>query len=293
MSGGAAAAPAARGASLVVEGGGMRGFYSAGVLKALSEAGVSFPLAVGVSSGAVNAAAFVAGCPEMGLAALYPCAASFFSPAGLARPERGLVRTDPLFEAAARACWEGVMASPCELGVPAVDALTGGLVWWGRADFAPGPEELALRLRASASIPVVMPRAEVGGRVLADGGIVDSIPLDRAEAAGFRRHVLLLTRPRGYVKGRQRMELYLRAWLRPYPALRKALAERHLRYNASARRAERLEAEGRAFVFRMGPEAQALGRFEYSPAKAARCYEAGLEAGRSRLAELEEWLGRA
>lgn len=281
------------GASLIVEGGGMRGFYSAGVLRALSEAGVSFPLVAGVSSGALCAAAFLAGCPGLGLSGLYPGALSFFSPAGLVAPGRGLVRTDRLFERAARACWEGVMASACELWVPAAEARSGRLAWWGRADFAAGPEALEERLRASASIPVVMPTARVEGRVFADGGIVDSVPVGFAEAAGYRRHVLLLTRPRGYVKGRQRLDLYLRAWLRPYPALRRAMLERHLAYNASVRRAERLEDEGRAFVFRAGPEAQALGRFEYSPAKAARCLEAGRRDALERLPELEAWLGQA
>lgn len=282
------------GVSLLVEGGGMRGFYSAGILKALHEAGLAFPHVVGVSSGALNAAAFVAGRPDVdfaGLAArLGRSPLAFLSPRGLAHPREGLVRTDALIDLVCGDCWEGVRASRSRLLVPATDAQTGELAWWDNADFAAGPQALRARIAASASIPFVMPQARVGGRVYADGGIRDSIPIDRAEADGYTRHVCLLTRPRGYVKGPQHLELYLRAWLRPYPALRRAMLARHVHYNESARRVERVEEEGRAFVFRMGADAQVLGRFEYSPAKLQACHDAGYRAAQARMDELRAWL---
>lgn len=282
------------GVSLLVEGGGMRGFYSAGVLKCLYDEGLTFPLVIGVSSGALNAAAFVAGRLDLDFAGLSEkfgrSPLSLITPAGLVHPRAGLIKTDALIDLFCGDCWEGVQASPSRLLIPATDAQTGELAWWGNDDFAAGPQALRACLAASASIPFVMPQAQVGGRVYADGGIRDSIPLDRAEQAGYTRHVLLLTRPRGYVKRRQHLELCLRAWLRPYPALKRAMLARHLNYNASARRAERLESEGRAFVFRMGADAQVLGRFEYSPAKFEACYQAGYKAAQARMVELRAWL---
>ena len=65
---------------------------------------------------------------------------------------------------------------------------------------------------------------------------------------------------------------------------------RHVHYNESARRVERVEEEGRAFVFRMGADAQVLGRFEYSPAKLQACHDAGYRAAQARMDELRAWL---
>lgn len=278
------------GTSLIIEGGGMRGFYSAGALRCLRAHGFAFPCVIGVSSGALNAAAYVADRLDIDIASLDPSPRSFFNLRGFLHPHEGLVKTDAFIGLFCNGCWEGVHRSATRLLVPAVDASTGELVWWDNADFAPGPEALNDRLVASASIPFVMPRAYVDGRVFADGGIRDSIPLDRAEAEGYRRHVLLLTRPRGYVKGAQHLELYLRWWLRPYPALKRAMLERHVRYNLAARQVERAEDEGRAFVFRMDRGAQVLGRFEYAPAKFEACYRAGYRDAEARLGELETWL---
>ncbi len=286
---GAEGAPA-RGASLLVEGGGMRGFFAAGVLKCLWDEGVRLPYVVGVSSGALNAARYAAGTPEVDFEAVRAATKPFFNPAGLVRPELGVFRTGPLVDALLDGCWERLMGGGRELKVPATDAVSGELVWWGRADFADGPGSLAARVAASASIPFLMPAAEVDGRAYADGGIRDSIPIDRAEADGFHRHVLVLSRPRGYVKGRQHLELYLRKVLAPYPRLKAAMLARHIRYNESARRAERLEDEGRAFAFRMG--APRVGRFELSPEKFALAYRDGYELARDRMEDLRRWLER-
>lgn len=277
--------------SLVVEGGGMRGFFAGGLLQELLEAGVSFPCVIGVSSGALVAAAYASGSISPDFAAMDPSLASFVNPRGLVRPLEGLVRTDPFIDALAGDCWEGVMASGSRLLIPATDAATGELVWWDQSDFAAGPQALRERIVASASIPFVMPQARVDGRVYADGGIRDSIPLDKAEEDGFSRHVLVLSRPRGYVKPPQHLELYLRHVLKPYPALKRAMLKRHEYYNVSIRRVERAEDEGRAFVFRM--DEQNLGRFEWSPAKFEASFEAGRRYARRRLGELEEFLAGA
>ena len=187
----------------------MRGFYSAGILARLADAGLRFPLVVGVSSGALAAAAYVGGRlgggRELGFGALGQSPAALLSPRGLLHPREGLLRTDAFIDLFLDGCWEGVAAARQNLCIPATDAATGELVWWETVDFLAGPAALRERAVASASIPFVMPQATVAGRVYADGGIRDSIPLRQAEEKGYTRHVLLLTRPRGYVKGRQHL----------------------------------------------------------------------------------------
>ncbi len=277
--------------SLLIEGGGMRGFYSAGILKCLYEAGFRFPYVIGVSSGSLNAAAYLAGHLDVDFASMSRSSASFFSALGLIRPRRGLVHTDEFIDTIAPDCQPGVCASPSRLLVPAVDVETAQYVWWERSDFAAGAAALRERLIASCSIPFVMPQARVDGRVYVDGGIIDSIPIKRAEADGYRRHVVILNRPRGYVKSPQHLELYMRAWLRPYPALKQLMLTRHIRYNEGARHIEALEDEGNAFVFRM--EEPNLGRFEWSPAKFEQAFEDGYRYATGRLGELRTFLGSA
>ena len=284
--------PRTSGVSLLIEGGGMRGFYSAGILARLAEEGLRFPLVVGVSSGALAAASYVGGLfgagREPDFEALGSSPTTLLSPRGLVRPREGLLHTDAFIDLFLDECWQGVVESPQTLCIPATDAATGNLTWWETGDFLAGPDALRERAVASASIPFVMPQAQVDGRVYADGGIRDSIPVQRAEEAGYTRHVLLLTRPRGYVKGRQHLELYLRWWLRPYPALKQAMLQRHVHYNESIRRVEAIEDEGRAFVFRM--DVQDLGRFEYNPDKFRATYRKGYADAGARMPELERWL---
>lgn len=276
--------------SLIVEGGGMRGFFAAGILAGMLEAGVTLDYVVGVSSGALCAASYAARDVSPDFAALGNGPFAFFRPAGLLRPRTGVVRTDALIAALAGSAWEGLCRSAAELHVCATDARTAETVWWTNDDFAKGPEALHSRLVASASIPFVMPEAFVDGVPFADGGICDSIPLDRAEVDGYARHVMILTRPRGYVKPPQHLELYLRHVLRPYPALRRAMLLRHVRYNQAARAAERAEDEGRAFVLRM--DEATVGRFEYAPRKLERAFDDGRRYLDRRMAGLTAWLGR-
>lgn len=280
------------GVSLLIEGGGVRGFYSAGILACLADAGLRFPLTIGVSSGALAASAFVGGKlgggQRLDFCALGTSPLALLSPRGLVHPHAGVLKTDALIDLFLDACWDRIATSAGSLLVPATDAKTAELTWWDAHGSASGTAWRE-RVVASASIPFVMPQAQVEGRVMADGGIRDSIPVRKAETCGYRRHVLLLTRPRGYVKGRQHLELYLRAWLRPYPALKAAMLQRHVRYNQSARYAETLEDAGQAFIFRMNE--QSLGRFEYAPEKFERCYEMGYCDAEARLSELHAWLG--
>lgn len=276
--------------ALVVEGGGMRGFYGAGALACLRDHGVVFPYVIGNSSGALNAVRYVADAPAPDFAALARVPArSLLNPRGLVRPHEGLLSINALLRALVRDACDRV-AGRGTLLVPATDALTGDLVWWDVATCATGAQVYE-RVVASSSIPVVMPLARVDGRVCADGGIRDSIPVLRALADGRTRAVLILSRPRGYRKAPQHLELYLRAWLRPYPRLRAAMLARHLRYNESMALVERMEDAGDAFALR--PTAQRVARFQYAPDKFRLDFQDGYQACERALPALLAFVGRA
>lgn len=275
------------GVSLLVEGGGMRGFYSGGVLKRLLDEGLHFSYVIGISSGALCATGYVGGGLNLNFAEMERSALGFVHPSGFIRPRQGILNTTSFIDFLLGGSCEQALSSPSRLLIPATNAATGELTWWDQRTCTDAVD-LRHRIVASASIPFVMPQAQVEGQVFADGGIRDSIPVDKAIADGMRRHVLILSRPRGYRKGPQHLELYLRSWLRPYPHLKDAMLKRHLHYNRSIAEVEELEDAGRAFVFR--PPGARLGLFEYSPAKFELDFRDGYEAAGRQLDNLRAFI---
>ena len=105
-------------------------------------------------------------------------------------------------------------------------------------------------LRASASLPLVSKIVEINNKKLLDGGITDSIPLQAFEKMGFDRNIVVLTRPKGYIKKRNPLA-FLSAWVyRKFPKFVEAVRKRHLMYNTELEFVEKAEREGRAFVLR-------------------------------------------
>ena len=122
--------------SLLVEGGGMRGFYSGGVLKRLLDEGIRFDYVIGISSGALCATAYVGGRLDLDFSTMAPSALSFVHPAGFIRPRQGILNTSSFIDFLVKDALEPALASPARLLIPATDALTGELTWWDQRDCA-------------------------------------------------------------------------------------------------------------------------------------------------------------
>ena len=143
-------------------------------------------------------------------------------------------------------------------------------------------------LRASASMPLVTRPVKVGGRVLLDGGISDSIPLKHFQDMGFDRNVVVLTRPRSYRKEPTKLWPY-RLLMRRYPAITQAMARRHKMYNSQLDYVEREEQAGRIFV--IAPEHDLpIGRVEMNVEKMNAVYNIGRETATALLPRLKEFL---
>ena len=278
---------------LVLEGGGLRGLFTAGVLDELWEAGVRFGGIVAVSAGAAFGCNFKSGQP--GRALRYNvrfCRDPRYW--GL----RSLLFTGDLFNA--DFCyrrlpfeldpWDGAAfeADPARFWVVATDADSGEAVC---TEIAAADGAACEWIRASASMPGVSRPVPIGGRRYLDGGIADAIPLARARALGFARNVVVLTRPAGYRKRMSRgAALLARAALRRLPAVAAAMATRPERYN----RALEVVAEGeaRGTVFAIRPQNPLpVGRASRSPEALRQAHELGREAARRALGALKEWLG--
>ena len=214
---------------LVLEGGGLRGLFTAGVLDVFMERGVKFDGIVGVSAGACFGCNYKSG--QAGRVLRYN--------KRFARDPRycswsSLLRTGDLFNA--DFCYRELpmeldkfdaaayAASPIEFHVVATDCAT-GKPEYRRLDKADA--EAFEWIRASASMPVVSRPVAIDGRDYLDGGLSDGIPLRYFESLGYGFNVVVTTRPHGYRKFPSWKYRLAKPFLRRYPAVYKALKTRY------------------------------------------------------------------
>ena len=129
-------------------------------------------------------------------------------------------------------------------------------------------------MQASASMPLAAKIVKIGHYQLLDGGVADSIPVRFFESIGYKRNLIILTQPKGFVKQKNKMLPLIRARYVRYPAFVEAVADRHQRYNETLAYISMLEQSGRAFVIRP-PIPLEIPSMERDPAQLRRVYETG------------------
>lgn len=277
---------------MVLEGGGMRGLYTAGVLDTLMHENITADLCVGVSAGAVFGCNYKS--RQIGRALRYNCRygrdpryASF----------RSLLTTGDYF--GAKFCYETLpfeldvfdldayRQNPMKFYVTTTDVETGRPVYYSCPN---GDERDLLYMRASASLPFISRIVETpDGRKLLDGGFSDSIPVKFARRMGCDKTVLVLTRPAEYRKGEDKSLPLMRAAYRRYPALIRAAELRARRYNKTLDYIRELEDEGEIFVIRPSREI-GISRTEKDPLRLTAAHALGVADCQSVLPALRAYL---
>ncbi len=143
-------------------------------------------------------------------------------------------------------------------------------------------------LRASASMPLVSKVVEVQGRKLLDGGVRDSIPLSFFESIGYDRNVVILTQPLGYRKQPSKLMPLMRLSLREHPQFVKAMSERYIMYNRQLEFVAQAEKEGRCLVIRPD-EKIPIGHISHDPEQMRRVYEIGRQVGERYIEKIKEF----
>ena len=143
-------------------------------------------------------------------------------------------------------------------------------------------------LRASASMPLVSKVVEVQGRKLLDGGVSDSIPLSFFESIGYDRNVVILTQPLGYRKQPSKLMPLMRLSLREHPQFLKAMSERYIMYNRQLEFVAQAEKEGRCLVIRPD-EKIPIGHISHDPEQMRRVYEIGRQVGERYIEKIKEF----
>ncbi len=278
---------------LVLEGGGMRGLFSAGVMDVMMEDGIRFDGIIGVSAGAAFGVNYKSG--QRGRALRYNvdyCQDKRYC--GI----RSLLKTGNLFNT--EFCYDEIPLKldvfdfdaferdPTAFYITCTDVESGKPVYHeyrGRADHGFD------WVRASASLPVVSQMVEIDGRKLLDGGIADSIPVAYFERIGYTKNVVILTQPQGYRKEKNQLLPLIRVKYRHYPNLVKALEMRHLMYNAELALIQEQEKQGNLFVIRPHLPLE-VKRMEKDPARLRTCYEMGRHAAKTAREQLLAFLNK-
>ena len=264
---------------LVLEGGGMRGVFTSGVLDAFMKHNLTLPYVVAVSAGACNGMSYVSHQPRRARISNIDYLERYKYIGIRHLVTQGCIfDRDLLYDKFPNQYlpfdFDTFFNSEMEFEMVTTNCRTGLPMYLSERH----DRQRALDIvRASSSLPYVSKIVEVDGEPMLDGGIVDSIPVERAIAKGFPRNVLVLTRNKGY-RSTGRDHKTPRFVYRNYPRLRVALSHRIEAYNAQLDTIDRMEAEGRVLCIR--PERpMEVGRIEKDTAKLERLYEEGFMLG--------------
>ena len=275
---------------LVLEGGAMRGLFTAGIIDVMMEHGVEPDGLIGVSAGAAFGCNYKSRQPGRAIRynkrfardKRYCSWQSWWKTGDLYNAEFGyhIIPTQyDLFDDKAFEENPMVFYAVCtdvETGKPIYKQLEkGGLLTY---DW----------IRASASMPLASKVVELEGQKVLDGGVTDSIPLEYFESIGYKRNVVILTQPDGYVKEHNRLMPLMRIALRKYPQMIEAMDKRHLMYNRELVYVYEAETAGRALVIRPD-QSLPIGHFSHDPEEMQRVYDIGREMGKRRIEEIKKF----
>ena len=276
--------------ALILEGGGTRGVFTAGVLDAIMEHDIRFSYLIGVSAGACNMMNFashqIGRSKQCMIDSLtyekYVSLKKFFTGNSLFDLEY-IFKDHPgqadIFDTNAYLHYPGrkiIVCTNCLTGRPyyfETDAQGNHLMEAGKA---------------SCSLPLISPIRKVGGIPLLDGGITDPVPFSKPIRDGLPNNVIILTRPKGYRKEVKKISHLYYAKYQKYPNLIKAMEKRTAHYNRQMDAIDELEQQENAFVIR--PKEVLVGRTEQNPAKLTEFYMQGYQTGRDLIPDLQSFL---
>ena len=269
---------------LVLEGGAMRGLWTAGVIDVMMEHDIWPDGLIGVSAGAAFGCNYKS--RQVGRAiryntkyardSRYSGLKSWLTSGNYYNAEFGyhtMPKELDVFDD------DAFNKNPMAFYVVCTDVLTGNPVYQLLSE---ATEETYDWIRASASMPLASKVVELQGRKLLDGGVADSIPLEYFESIGYHRNVVILTQPAGYQKEHNKLMALMRLSLRHYPKMIEAMDKRHLMYNRQLQYVAQAEQEGRCLVIR--PEGKIpIGHISHDASQMRLVYEQGRRVGEKYL----------
>ena len=274
--------------SLVLEGGTFRPIFSAGVMDALLDNDIMFPYCIGVSAGITNGVSYISKQKGRNLDVIknYRNDKRYFgvnnflkckSIFGLDFTFDEIPNKLNVFDMDTYRSYQG------KILVGVTNANT------GKAEYLDGAEldNTAQMLRATCAIPIFFPVIKINGKEYYDGGLADPIPIRKAISDGNDKHLIILTRPKGYLKKLSKNNKVVARMLRKkYPNLEHILLTRHELYNETVKFCEELERQGSAIIIRPTSEG-AIDSFEKDTNKLQEAYNHGYNMAIENIARIK------
>lgn len=261
--------------SLILEGGGMRGVFTCGVLDNFMDRGIHFPFTVGVSAGACNGLSYMSGQRGRAKASNIDLMAEhnyiglkYLLKQGCIMDFKLLFEDFP--EKIIPYDYPAYFRNPDRFVMVTTNCLTGKAEYFEEKSSAARVMDI---VRASSSLPFVTRITPVDGVPMLDGGIADSIPVEYARSQGYTKNVIVLTRNRGYRKS-EKPNPFIPLFYREYPELQKAIKDRNMKYNRTMELIEKLEDSPDVIVIRPEKPIE-VGRMEKDTARLTALYEEG------------------
>lgn len=274
---------------LVLEGGGTRAIYTSGVLDAFMENDITFDYVIGVSAGSCNGASFLGKCKrrQRDITINYVNDKRYMGLSNMLKSGEYLngewIFNELTYDLSPldQDTFENSGATFCCV---VTNAKTGNAEYLYPKTLRPRgcPE-----IRASCSLPLATKGYEIGGEMYFDGGLVDSIPLERALNDGCKKAVVILTQDKNYIK--KPMNPKLQKAFKKYPMIGKAVVDRHIMYAAQQKYVEQMEKAGLAYVIRPNTLLNCPS-LEKNTAKLEGIYQLGYAQGKKVVDEVIEYI---
>ncbi len=276
---------------LVMEGGAMRGMFTAGVTDVLMENNIEFDGAVGTSAGAAFGCNYKS--RQIGRTIRYNkkyCRDKRFV------SFRSLITTGDLYgrDFSYRELpdildpfdYDAFEKNPMEFYTVSTNIENGKAEYHRCTD---GRYDDLEWIRASASMPLMANIVEIDGKKMLDGGIADSVALRFMESMGYEKNLVILTQPEGYVKKPNKFLPIIKIKYRKYPEFIEAVKMRHNIYNENIKCIEERAKEGKVFIIRPDSDLN-IGAAEKNPDELERVYRLGRKIAEENLDKLKTWL---
>jgi len=278
---------------LVLEGGALRGLFTAGILDVLMENNVQTDGLIGVSAGAAFGCNYKS--KQHGRVIRYN---KRYAKDWRYCSWKSLLLTGDMF--GKQFCYHDLPdkldvfdsqtfdANPMEFYAVCTDVTTGRPIY---KKLMQHTYECNEWIRASASMPLVSHVVEIRGIKLLDGGVADSIPLEFFQHIGYERNRVVLTQPDGYVKKRSSLLWLMKILLRKYPAFLRAMADRPAMYNRELAYVKQQERAGNTLVIRPQSKIK-ISHTSHDPTEMQRVYDEGRRIATENMPAIRKFLSR-
>lgn len=278
---------------LILEGGGMRGIFTAGILDFFMEKEISFKEVIGVSAGALHATSYLSNqngrSKRISLDYLkdkkYCSVYSLITTGDIFGVDFSYHKIPDILNPFD---YEAFKNSKMNMYATLTDIETGKPEYVHIKDL----KKQINYVRASASLPLVSRTVEIDGRKYLDGGMSDSIPLKKSEENGCKKNIVILTQPKGYKKEPNKTLFLVKRKYKEYPKLAECMANRHIMYNNELEYIEKQEQKENAFVFRPKQDLN-VGRIEKNAEKLEKAYNEGYNLAKENYEKMLSFLEKS